>query len=159
MNCTYSLKNGNLTWVTSHGERGSDHCAARSSVSVSFACHASQHSGCQVTAANRMITLTEALPPWLTDRGAPGRRRAIAEQVCHSLATGIKADMIGHAHRQGGEGRAGQGRAVWAVKRYFYRDFREHRWKIPDTTSLCVSFFHTLGKPWWGNGEANGTET
>lgn len=111
MKCTYSLKNGNLTWVTSHGERGSDHCAARSSVSVSFACHASQHSGCQVTAANRVMTLTEALAPWLTDRGAPGRRRAIAEQVCHSLATGIKADMIGQAHRQGGEGRAGQGRA------------------------------------------------
>lgn len=47
--------------------------------------------------------------PWLTDRGAPGWRGAIAEQVCHSLATGIKADMIGHAHRQGGEGREGQG--------------------------------------------------
>lgn len=72
---------------------------------------------------------------------SPRRRRVIADQVCYPLATGIKADVIGHAHRQG---RAGRGRVVWAVKRYFYSDFRVHRWKIPDTTSLCVSFFYPL---------------
>lgn len=101
---------------------------------------------------NSMMTLSEASPPCLTDRGAPGRGRAIADQVCYPLVPGIRADMIGHAHRQG---RAGQGRVVWAVKRYF----RIHRWKIPDTTSLCVSFFYPLRKLQRGKGKVNSTET
>lgn len=52
-----------------------------------------------------VIPLTEAVLTWVTDGVAPGRRGAIAKRVCcHSLARGIKADMIGHAHRQGRAG-------------------------------------------------------
>lgn len=80
-----------------------------------------------------MMTLTDALlPPVVYRWGSPGKERS------HRKSSLL---LIGHWHqsrRDRARPQTGQGSAVWAAERYFYNDYRVHRWKIPDPTRLRV---------------------